>query len=110
MESKKIIFCDKNSDIGNKYQCVCAAASLFKTQESLINNYRLQFKDFMNFIEGLNYQNYTTIDKTREITEKLVESNKKLEENYDSNEYELGIYIIKHNSYFLVRLHCGHIY
>ena len=42
----------------------------------------------MNFIDGLNYQNYTTIDKTREITEKLVESNKKLEENYDSNEYE----------------------
>ena len=46
----------------------------------------------MNFIDGLNYQNYTTIDKTREITEKLVESNKKLEENYDSNEYELGIF------------------
>ena len=92
MESKKRIFCDKNSDIGKKYECVCAAASLFKTQESLIKNYRLQFKDMMNFIDGLNYQNYTTIDKTREITEKLVESNKKLEENYDSNEYELGIF------------------
>ena len=46
----------------------------------------------MNFIDGLNYQNYTTIDKTREITEKLVESNKKLEEKCDSNEYKLGIF------------------
>ena len=46
----------------------------------------------MNFFEGFNYQNYTTIDKTREITEKLVESNKKFEENYDSNKYELGIF------------------
>ena len=88
MESKKRIFCDKNSDIGKKYECVCAAASLFKTQESLIDNYRLQFKDIMNFIDGLNYQNYTT----REITEKLVESNKKLEEKCDSNEYKLGIF------------------
>ena len=33
----------------------------------------------MNFIDGLNYQNYTTIDKTREITEKLVESKRNLE-------------------------------
>ena len=46
----------------------------------------------MKFIDGLNYQNYTTIDKTREITEKPIESNKKLGENYDSNEYELGIF------------------
>ena len=46
----------------------------------------------MNFIDGLNYQNYTTIDKTREITKKLVERDKKIEENYDSNEYELGIF------------------
>ena len=77
---------------GNKYENVCAAASLFKTQESLIQNQRLQFKDIMKFIDGLNYQNYTTIDKTREITEKPIESNKKLGENYDSNEYELGIF------------------
>ena len=55
MESNKRIFCDKNGDIGKEYECVCAAASLFKTQESLINNYRLQFKDIMNFIDGLNY-------------------------------------------------------
>ena len=46
----------------------------------------------MNFINGLNHQNYTTIDKTREITKKLVERDKKIEENYDSNEYELGIF------------------
>ena len=29
--------------------------------------------------------NYMTIDKTREVDKKLIESNKKLEENYDSN-------------------------
>ena len=92
MDSNKRIFCDKNGDVGKKYECVCAAASLFKTQESLIDNYRLQFKDIMNFIDGLNYQNYKTIDKTKEITEELLESNKKVEENYDSNEYELGIF------------------
>ena len=92
MNSNKRIFCDKNGDVEKQYECVCAAASLFRTQESLIKNYRLQFKDMMNFINGLNHQNYTTIDKTREITEKLVEGNKKLEENYDSNEYELGIF------------------
>ena len=61
-------------------------------QESLINNYRLQFQDIMNFIDGMNFQNYQTIDKTREITDKLIKSNKRLEENYDSNEYELGIF------------------
>ena len=33
-----------------------------------------------------------TIDKTREVTEKLIESNQKLEENYDSNEYELDVF------------------
>ena len=87
-----MIFCDNNRDSGDKYENVCAAASVFKTQESLIHNYRLQFKDIMKFIDGLNYQNYTTIDKTREITEKPIESNKKLGENYDSNEYELGIF------------------
>ena len=72
MESKKRIFFDKNSDIGKKSECVCAAASLFKIQESLINNYRLQFKDITNFIDGLSYK---TIDKTKEIDEKLLESN-----------------------------------
>ena len=99
MNSNKRIFCDKNGDVGKQYECVCAAASLFRTQESLIKNYRLQFKDMMNFINGLNHQNYTTIDKTREITEKLVEGNKKLEENYDCNEYELGIFKKSKNDY-----------
>ena len=61
MESKKMIFCDNNRDSGDKYENVCAAASVFKTQESLIHNYRLQFKDIMKFIDGLNYQNHTTI-------------------------------------------------
>ena len=45
----------------------------------------------MKYIDGLNYQNYMTINKTREVTEKLIESNKKLEKNYDSNEYKLGV-------------------
>ena len=71
----KRTFCDNNCDNGGKYECVCAAASLFETQECLIQNYRQQFKDIMNFINGLNYQNYMTIDKTREVTEKLIESN-----------------------------------
>ena len=46
----------------------------------------------MKFIDGLNYQNYMTINKTREVTEKLIESNNKIEEDYDSNEYEVGIF------------------
>ena len=92
MEAKKRFFCDKNSAIGKKYQCLCSAASIFKTQESIINIYREQFKDIMNFIDGLNYQNYQTIEKTKEITGKLIQTNKRIEENYDSNEYELGIF------------------
>ena len=89
MEAEKRIF---HSDITNKSSCVCAAASLFKTQQNIIESYRLQFKDFMDFIEGLNYQNYQTLDKTKEITEKLIESNNKIEEDYNSNEYEVGIF------------------
>ena len=46
----------------------------------------------MNFIDGLNYQNYQTIEKTKEITGKLIQTNKRIEENYDCNEYELGIF------------------
>ena len=92
MESRKRFFCDKNSGIGKKYQCLCSAASIIKTQESLINIYREQFKDIMNFIDGLNYQNYQTIEKTKEITGKLIQTNKRIEENYDCNEYELGIF------------------
>ena len=75
MESKKRIFGDNNHDKGEKYEYVWAAASLFKTQECLIQNYRQPFKDIMKYIDGLNYQNYMTINKTREVTEKLIESN-----------------------------------
>ena len=49
----------------------------------------------MKLIDGLNYQNYMTIDKTREITEQLIEANK----NYDSNEYELDIFKKSKNDY-----------
>ena len=46
----------------------------------------------MKFMDGLNYQNYHTIEKTKETTDLLVKANEKLEEVYESNEYELGIF------------------
>ena len=46
----------------------------------------------MKFLEALNYQNYHTIKKTKETTDLLVKANEKLEEVYESNEYELGIF------------------
>ena len=78
MEAEKRIF---HSDITNKSSCVCAAASIFKTQQNIIESYRLQFKDFMDFIEGLNYQNLATIELSV-ITKVSKSSKPRVNENY----------------------------